>query len=46
MKREYINLMEIGNHYPKFVVTLDEYTGASFEGIKHVPLKVFLNEFQ
>jgi len=42
--REFGNLMEINDNYPKYVVTLDEYTGTSFQGIKHVPLRKFLSD--
>jgi len=23
--------------YPKYVITLDEYSGTSYEGIRHIP---------
>lgn len=45
-EREFGNLLAIPNHYPKYVVTLDEYTGTSYHGIKHFPLRLFLSEFE
>jgi predicted AAA+ superfamily ATPase len=45
MEREFGNLKAIQDNYPKYVITLDEYTGASHEGIQHLPLINFLNEF-
>jgi len=45
MEREFGNLLALKDNYPKYVITLDEYTGVSFEGIKHLPLRQFLSEF-
>jgi len=45
MEREFGNLKAIKDNYPKYVITLDEYTGVSHEGIMHIPLKDFLFEF-
>ncbi len=45
MEREFGNLKAIKDNYPKYVITMDEYSGASHEGIKHIPLKQFLYEF-
>ncbi len=45
-KREFGNLLKIKDNYPKFVVTLDEYSGASYEGIIHIPLRAFLSDFR
>ncbi|MDX9883764.1 MAG: ATP-binding protein [Prolixibacteraceae bacterium] len=45
MEREFGNLLAIKDNYPKYVVTLDEYFGTSYEGIVHIPLKRFLSEF-
>ena len=44
MDREFGNLLAIKDNYPKYVITLDEYTGASFYGIIHLPLRKFLSE--
>lgn len=45
MEREFGNLLALKDNYPKYVITLDEYSGTSFEGIKHVPLRQFLSDF-
>ena len=45
MEREFGNLLEIKDNYPKYVVTMDDYAGVSYEGIKHIPLRQFLSEF-
>lgn len=45
MEREFGNLLAIKDNYPKYVITLDEYSGKSFEGILHQPLRKFLSEF-
>ena len=42
-EREFGNLQAIHNNYPKYVVSLDEWTsGSSVDGIKHVHLGEFL----
>jgi hypothetical protein len=43
-KREFMTLLEIKDNYPKYVITLDEYTGTSYKGIEHIPLRTFLNK--
>ncbi|MEA1886547.1 MAG: ATP-binding protein, partial [Bacteroidota bacterium] len=40
--REFGNLQEISDNYPKMLITMDEYTGPSHEGIRHIPLREFL----
>ncbi len=41
-QREFGNLQDIRNNYPKYVVSLDEWTsGSNFNGIKHLHLKDF-----
>ncbi|MEI6680829.1 MAG: ATP-binding protein [Mariniphaga sp.] len=45
MQREFGNLKAIKDNYPKYVITLDDYLGTSYEGIIHIPLKNFLSEF-
>lgn len=45
MEREFGNLLAIKDNYPKYVITLDEYSGTSYEGIIHQPLRKFLTEF-
>jgi len=44
-KREFGNLLEIKDNYPKYVITLDDYSGTSYKGIKHLPLRLFLTDF-
>ena len=41
--REFNNLRKIPDHYPKLVVSLDDFEGNSIEGIRHVRLKDFLS---
>lgn len=45
-EREFGNLLEIKDNYPKYVITLDEYSGVSYKGIKHFPLREFLSKFE
>ncbi len=45
MEREFGNLKAIKDNYPKYVITLDDYSGSSYEGIIHTPLRKFLSEF-
>lgn len=42
IEREFGNLKSIPNHFPKIVVTLDSFSGASYEGIKAIDLRTFL----
>lgn len=42
-QREFGNLQAIHNHYPKYVVSLDEWTsGSNVDGIQHIHLAEFL----
>ena len=42
-QREFGNLLAIRNSYPKYVVSLDEWTSGSItEGIQHLHLAAFL----
>jgi hypothetical protein len=45
--REIANLLEIKDHYPKYVVTLDELAAGNINGVKIVYLADFLlnNEY-
>lgn len=44
-KREFGNLEAISDNYPKYVVSLDEWTsGSTVNGIKHILLGEFLSE--
>ena len=45
-EREYGNLLEIRDNYPKIVVTEDAFIGNSYEGIKHYSICDFLSNFQ
>lgn len=43
IQREFGGLMEISNHYPKYVVTMDNLqNGGNYQGIKQVHLREFL----
>lgn len=44
IEREFGNLLKIKDNYPKMVVTLDEFTGNTYEGIQHLTLQHFLNQ--
>lgn len=43
--REVNNLMEIKDHFPKIIVTLDDYAGGNINGIKVVKLADFLLDY-
>lgn len=40
--REVANLLEIKDHYPKYVITLDELAAGNINGVKIVHLADFL----
>lgn len=40
--REVMNLLEIRDHFPKYVVTLDEFASGNYNGVKIVHLADFL----
>ena len=40
--REIVNLLEIKDHYPKYVVTMDELAGGNVDGVRIVHLAEFL----
>lgn len=42
VKREFAPLMEIHDHYPKYVVTMDDIWRDNYEGIKHIHIADFL----
>jgi len=44
VKREFGNLLAVKDNYPKFVVSMDPFTGNSYKGIKHVRLREFLSK--
>jgi len=41
-EREFGNLLEIKDNYPKIVVTLDNIEGVSYHGILQIPIRKFL----
>lgn len=41
--REFGNLLEVKNNYPKLVISLDPMAGGDYEGIKHLHLLDFLS---
>lgn len=43
-EREFGNLLKIQDNYPKIVVTEDTFSGNSYEGIRHFPIRQFLME--
>ena len=46
INREYGNLLQIKNNYPKIVVSTDDFTGNSYQGIAHMHIRKFLSEFE
>ena len=42
IKREFGNLLKIGDNYAKKVITMDTFTGNTYEGIEHVQIRDFL----
>lgn len=44
--REFGNLADVSDNYPKIVVSLDEYAPAGVNGIQHVHLREFLTNFE
>ena len=40
--REYNNLIDIKDNFPKYLITLDELGTADFKGIKHLDIRAFL----
>ncbi len=45
IEREFGNLLNIKDNYPKFVVSMDQFPGAnSYKGIQHLHLRDFLSE--
>ncbi len=42
-EREYGNLLNIKDNYPKYVVSMDEFQGNTYKGIKHLHLSEFLS---
>jgi len=44
--REFGNLLEIKDNFPKMVVSLDEYAPKNVDGVEHFHLQKFLMEFE
>lgn len=42
MEREFGNLKNISDNYPKTVITMDTFTGNTYEGISNIDLRSFL----
>jgi len=42
VQREFGNLEKIKDHFPKWVISMDEFTGTTPNGIKHIHLREFL----
>ncbi len=40
--REFGNLLEIGDNYPKYVISMDEFAAGNPQGIKHLHIRDFL----
>lgn len=45
VEREFGNLLKIEDNYPKIVITEDEFSGNTYEGILHYTVRHFLMEF-
>ena len=46
IQREFGNLLEINDNYPKYVVTWDGFEGNTYHGISEMSLRRFLTEIQ
>lgn len=44
MAREFGNLLKIADNFPKMVITEDEFSGNTYEGIQHLTIRRFLME--
>ncbi len=42
IEREFGNLMDVNDNYPKLVVTMDPFSGNTYRGIAHLRLREFL----
>jgi predicted AAA+ superfamily ATPase len=43
--REFGNLLEIKDNYPKFVISMDEMPGGKYQGIEHLNIIDFLGKY-
>jgi predicted AAA+ superfamily ATPase len=46
MDREFGSLLKINDNYPKIVVSMDEFSGNTYEGIEHLHIRKFLTEWK
>jgi predicted AAA+ superfamily ATPase len=47
INREFVNLLEIKDNYPKYVVTMDDVmSGSDYKGIEHIHILEFLSELR
>jgi predicted AAA+ superfamily ATPase len=44
VQREFGNLLKIDDNYPKYVVTMDEFSSGNYNGIEQIHLKDFLTK--
>jgi len=44
--REFGNLLKIKDNYPKIVVSMDDFSGNTYEGIQHLNIRKFLSEWK
>ncbi|NLJ82547.1 MAG: ATP-binding protein, partial [Bacteroidales bacterium] len=42
IEREFGNMLKINDNYPKIVVSMDEFSGNTYEGIEYMHLRKFL----
>ena len=42
IEREFGNLLKIKDNYPKLLITMDRFSGNTFEGVKVTDLRTFL----
>ena len=42
IEREFGNLLHINDNYPKYVITNDQFSGNSYQGIQHINIRDFL----
>lgn len=43
IEREFGNLLHINDNYPKYVITNDQFSGNSYQGIQHINIRDFLS---
>lgn len=45
-EREFGNLLNIQDNYPKIVITMDELEGVSYQGVRQIPIRRFLLDWK